>query len=218
MSVTNSACACSCGDVLLKICGITNQEDADAALAGGASLLGFIFHPDSPRSVAPQEAKCIHTDDVMRVGVFVKQTASEVMDIMRVAGLHLAQLHGDQDEAFCLAIGRQRVMRTFWPQRLQSIDALEAEMDRFAPFSRFFLLDAGTSGGGHGTTQDWAHLKKLKVPRSWFLAGGLSPDNIKDALAQCDPDGVDVNSGVESSPGIKDAAKLMALRETLCSL
>ncbi|GAB7081373.1 phosphoribosylanthranilate isomerase [Megalodesulfovibrio paquesii] len=212
----NSSCACACGNVLVKVCGITRQEDADAAAAVNASLLGFIFHPKSPRAVTPAQAKAICTDERMRVGVFVNQTAGEILDIMDQAGLHLAQLHGDQDEACCLALGRQRVMRAFWPQRHETVASFEAELARFAPYCRFLLLDAGASGGGHGKTLDWAALGRIKMPRSWFLAGGLSPENVRQAVDLCNPDGVDLNSGVESAPGIKDPAKLAAAREALC--
>ncbi|AGW12509.1 phosphoribosylanthranilate isomerase [Megalodesulfovibrio gigas] len=213
----SSPCACACGDVLVKVCGITRQEDADAAIAINASLLGFIFHPASPRAMTPAKARAICTGERMRVGVFVNQTPGEILDIMDDARLHLAQLHGDQDEACCLALGRQRVMRAFWPERHANLADFEAELARFAPFCRFFLFDAGASGGGHGKSLDWAALGRLKSPRSWFLAGGLSPDNVRQAVDACNPDGVDLNSGVEAAPGIKDPAKLAAAREALCA-
>ncbi|MGE4299154.1 MAG: phosphoribosylanthranilate isomerase [Desulfovibrionaceae bacterium] len=202
-------------DPLVKVCGITRQEDADLAASLGVHLLGFIFHPESPRFVPPEHVRRIRTTGTMRVGVFVKQTPAEILDIMQRAQLHIAQLHGGQDEAFCEQLGKMHVMKVFWPQRYGSREKLEDDLKRFAHCSRFYLLDAGLEGGGSGEHIDFAFLNGLSSPKTWFLAGGLGPHNIDAALAACHPCGVDLNSRVESAPGVKDHT---LLREALRSI
>lgn len=206
----------ACKDKLVKVCGITRAEDAQAAARAGARLLGFIFHPKSPRRVTPEQAAAIETPGLMRVGVFVDQTVDEVLAVMERACLDLAQLHGDQDEAFCRAVGKSRVMRAFWPERHPDLAGLEAELERFAPYIRFALMDAGASGGGHGRAMDFSRLAGLRCAKTWLLAGGLGPDNLAEAMAACTPCGVDLNSGVESAPGVKDSAKLKTAMDAFC--
>lgn len=208
--------------LLVKVCGLTRQQDADACAQAGVDLCGFIFHPASPRGVTPAVAAGLHSHGMARVGVFVKQSADEVLAIMDAARLDFAQLHGGQDAAFCDRVGRERVIRVAWPQRHADSAghadrrALEAELAGLAPHVRCFLLDAGTSGGGHGSTMDWAALRGLAPGVPWLLAGGLTPDNVAAAVAACgghDPAmliGVDLNSGVESAPGQKDATRVAA--------
>jgi len=208
--------------LLVKVCGLTRQQDADACAEAGVDLCGFIFHPASPRGVAPAVAAGLHSHGMARVGVFVKQSADEVLAIMDAARLDFAQLHGGQDAAFCDRVGAERVIRVAWPQRHADRTTLEAELAGLAPHVRCFLLDAGTSGGGHGATMDWAALRGLAPGAPWLLAGGLTPDNVVSAVAACgghDPAmliGVDLNSGVESAPGQKNvrlvASALAALR------
>lgn len=194
--------------LLVKVCGMTRQEDADACMDLGADLLGFIFHPPSPRNVTPEQARAITTAGVLRVGVFVRQGADEVRAIMETARLDLAQLAGNQDEAFCRAVGPERVIRVFWPERHASIPELEAELARFAGLMKYALLDAGTSGGGTGRSLPFASLAGIKTPCPWLLAGGLSAANLGEALSRCSPAGVDLNSGVENEPGKKDRGKV----------
>lgn len=190
--------------VAVKICGITRQEDATFAVKSGVELLGFIFHPKSPRYMTPEAVAAIETQGAMRVGVFVDQSLEEVQAIMKTAKLHLAQLHADQDVEFCKALGKQQVMRAFWPERYSNAMALQEEMERFAPYCRFFLLDAGSSGGGHGKLMDLSILSQFKSPKPYFLAGGLGPDTLPEVMRVVMPCGVDLNSGVEESPGVKD--------------
>jgi len=190
--------------LLLKVCGMTLPEQVAALDKLGVDLLGFIFAKKSPRCVTPEHVAGIARGNAKRVGVFVEQDADEVNRIMDVAKLDYAQLHGGQDEAFCRAVGPQRVIWVFWPQRHDSLEALEQEMARYADLCAFMLLDSGTSGGGHGASLDFAALARLKTPRPWLLAGGLSPDNAALAVEQAQPDGLDVNSGVESAPGVKN--------------
>ncbi len=155
----------------------------------------------------------------MRVGVFVRQGREAILDVMRIANLHVAQLHGDQDPDFCRSLGRRRVMKVFWPQRYDSRQELERDMLRYEDHARFFLLDGGLVGGGHGKSHDLESLRALKglaTDKTWFLAGGLTPDNLSQAVEACGPCGVDLNSGVESEPGVKDHDKLARAFKTMC--
>ncbi|MBG0776117.1 MAG: phosphoribosylanthranilate isomerase [Desulfovibrionaceae bacterium] len=204
-------------DILVKVCGITSQRDADICLEQGVDLIGFIFHPDSPRSMTPAAVKAIHTGDLMRVGVFVNQTREEVVRILREADLHLAQLHGDQDESFCHYVGKRRVMRAFWPERYSSLNEFLDDAGRYASCARFFLFDSGAGGGGHGKRISCSCTVGDQGQKTWFLAGGLGPDTLADALEDCRPCGVDLNSGVESAPGVKDRDKLAACMKIINS-
>ena len=193
---------------LVKVCGMTRAEDVLGCTKAGADLLGFIFAAKSPRRVTPAQAAALPRTTAKRVGVFVEQTLAEVLAIMDEADLDLAQLHGGQDVAFCRAVGPDRVIRAFWPQKHPDLGSLAAEIAPFAGAVRFALLDAGTAGGGHGKSLDFATLAALSPPMPWLLAGGLGPDNLAEAIRIARPHGVDLNSGVESSPGLKDLAKV----------
>lgn len=194
----------------IKVCGLTRQQDADAAARLGAHFCGFIFHPASPRSLTPQAAAAIDTGGMARVGVFVGQGAEEILDIMRGARLDFAQLHGAQSRACAERIGASRVIRVFWPERYADRQELEADMEAHAGACAWFLLEAGRAGGGSGRQQDWARLAGLRPPRPWLLAGGLTPVNAAVAAAACRPDGLDFNSGVEEAPGKKSPELLAA--------
>lgn len=193
---------------IVKVCGMTRAEDVIGCTEAGADFLGFIFAAKSPRCVTPAQAAALPRTAAKRVGVFVEQTLPEVLAIMDEAELDLAQLHGGQDPDFCRAVGPDRVIRAFWPQKHPDLGSLAAEIALFAGAVRFALLDAGTSGGGHGKSLDFAALAELSPPMPWLLAGGLGPDNLAEALRIAKPHGVDLNSGVESSPGLKDLAKV----------
>jgi phosphoribosylanthranilate isomerase len=195
---------------LIKVCGITRQQDADACLEAGVDMLGFIFHPQSPRRVTPEQAAGLRTPGALRVGVFVNQTQAEVLRVMDRARLDLAQLCGDNDPAFCRAVGPGRVMRVFWPERHSARAALEDDLHSLAPVMAYALLDAGTATGGHGRAQDAERLHGLDCPVPWLLAGGLGPETLPRALAACAPAGYDLNSGLESAPGVKDHRRIRA--------
>jgi phosphoribosylanthranilate isomerase len=201
---------------LVKVCGMTRPEDARLAAALGADMLGFIFHPKSPRNVAPElPAGLDRARDLLgalKVGVFVGQGVEETLALMAAGGLDLAQLHGGQGEDFCRELGRalgpERIIKVLWPERAASVDEFQAEIDLFAPPCRLFLTDAGDCGGGHGRTLETGILGSARFPKPWLLAGGLGPDNVSAMLSRFRPSGLDLNSGVESAPGIKDATKL----------
>ena len=208
--------------LLVKVCGMTLPEQVQAIDGLGADFLGFIFAGKSPRKVSPEHVAAIPRGRARRVGVFVEQDADEVRRIMDAAGLDYAQLHGGQNEAFCRSVGPQRIIKVFWPQKYAvgqanspaaqvdkpapdgALEALQRDMNRFSDLCHLMLLDSGVCGGGHGRSLDFAALAGLAAPRPWLLAGGLSPDNAGRAAREARPAGLDLNSGVETAPGVKD--------------
>lgn len=197
--------------VAVKICGITSPEDARAAAAAGADAIGLVFWPGSARALAAGAARQIAAalpPLVLRVGVFVDAPADEVDRIAAAVGLDLLQLHGVETPEACERHARRalkalRVGDGFAPE-----DAL-----RYEGRAAGLLLDtaAGALPGGSGRSFDWSHAAALR-PRVRFLmlAGGLTPGNVGEAIARVRPDAVDVSSGVELSPGRKDAEKMRA--------
>lgn len=196
--------------MLSKICGLTRQEDVDEAARLGARFCGFIFHPKSPRSIAPEQAARLQSGSMQRVGVFVEQNAGEIARIMREARLDLAQLHGGQSVACARDVGAERVIRVLWPDRYMHRALLHNELQKYAETCAWYLLDAGLAGGGSGRRLEWQDLYGLRAPHPWLLAGGLNADNVERALKQCAPDGVDFNSGIENAPGRKNLRKMAA--------
>jgi phosphoribosylanthranilate isomerase len=198
--------------VKLKVCGLTSLEDASAAIDCGAEYLGFNFYPKSPRYIAPTAARAIIErlpDDVISVGVFVNEPRPEDVDeILRASGAQMAQLHGDESPAYCAGVGAERVIKA-----LRVGDDFDARRVLDYPASAV-LLDAFDAKlyGGTGRTANWAVAREAARLTRVFLAGGLSPENIIEAIRAVEPFAVDVNSGVESAPGRKDANKLEALR------
>ena len=202
---------------LVKVCGLTRAEDALICADLGVDWLGFIFHPGSPRAVEPGLAAGFETGAARRVGVFVDQGPAEVRRLMAEARLDLAQLHGSQGREFCQAVGPERVIKVFWPQRHAGLDSLNREMAGFGEAAAFFLLDAGLAGGGHGRPLEPGLLTGLKPPRPWLLAGGLESASVRD-FAKRPPDGLagfDFNSRVETAPGLKDRRLVAAAVEAV---
>ncbi len=207
--------------MLTKVCGLTRPQDVALCCQLGVDFVGVIFAAKSPRCVTPAQAAALCSSmpaqsasaspaplsAPRRVGVFVGATVEEVQATLQEAHLDFAQLHGGEDEAFCRAVGPERVIKVLWPEQLGR-QGLEQELARFAPVCAMFLLEAGTSGGGSGKAMNWQLLAGLEVPRPWLLAGGLGPHNMREALAACRPTGVDMNSALETAPGIKDHALL----------
>lgn len=196
--------------MLIKICGITRVEDAEAAVAAGASAIGFIFWPSSPRFVDPYRARQIAAalpPFVTPVGVFVNQPLEYVNGVASLVRLGAVQLHGDEPPAFAAGIAAPVIkalsiaasdMRA-WPARVRVL------LDTHDPVAR----------GGTGRTIDWAAAADVASRREILLAGGLTPDNVADAIARVRPFGIDVSSGVERAPGIKDHQRLRALFEAV---
>lgn len=192
--------------ILVKICGITNLDDAMDAIECGADLLGFNFYPDSPRYIAPLEAKEIIQNiptNIERVGVFVNEAADKVIDIALEVDLSFLQFHGDETSEYCNAMGRP----WFKAFRLQD----EKSLGLIPQYhSEWLLVDAYVEKafGGTGVVSNWDLARQAKKYGNLFLSGGLNPTNIEMALESVKPFAVDVASGVESSPGIKDRFKM----------
>jgi len=194
----------------IKVCGQTHSHGTDAAIAFGSLLLGFIFHQASPRYISPSRVALINTGQTRRVGVFVQQSAPEILRIMTEAKLHYAQFHGKQERSDAEAIGAERVIRVLWPEKHENIASLQSEIDHWSEHCAYFLLDAGRQGGGHGYSLDCSQLKQLHFPKDWILAGGLNEQNIQRLIEECKPDGIDLNSGIEYSPGLKQNTRMLA--------
>jgi len=191
--------------VKVKICGITNKEDALLAVKLGADALGFIFAP-SPRRITPRRAKEIIEilpPFIDRVGVFVNEEISRVKDIAKFCCLTTLQFHGDESPGYCTKF-HQKIIKSF---------SVKGEVPRGISDYRVdaYLLDAfcEKKRGGTGKTFNWEiarKVKKLNFPL--ILSGGLTPDNVKEAIRKVKPYAVDVVSGVEASPGKKSKEKL----------
>lgn len=196
----------------VKVCGITNSEDALCAVRLGASALGFVFYEKSPRFVTPAEAGEIIRrlpPFVTKVGVFVNAEADYLRDAKEIAGFDLYQFHGDETPEFCAAFGEDYIKAV----RVKDSDSLDAVnlYDTDA-----FLFDAYSPDvyGGTGENFSWGILSGRKLGDKFvILSGGLDPDNVRDAIQAVNPYAVDVSSGVESSPGIKDHLKLERFME-----
>jgi|SRR5580698_5503923 phosphoribosylanthranilate isomerase len=196
-------------DTKVKICGITNPADAQAAVAAGADALGFIFYERSPRFVRLTDAAAISrplAPHIMRVGVFVNAPEEFVLSAIKACGLTLLQFHGDESPQFCAQFGlmSMKAFRVHGPEILEQIPQYATDA---------YLLDAfsSTTLGGTGEKFNWdLAVEAKKFGKPIFLAGGLTPENVAGAISQVRPFGVDVSSGVESAPGIKDHAKIKA--------
>lgn len=193
----------------IKVCGLTRIEDVHFCLELGVNFLGFIFHGPSPRCAEPEQVRRFPRGDALRVGIFVRQPPEMVQEIMQQAELDLAQLHGEYTLEDCLRIGPSRIIKTLWPERCSSLEGFELELEDFSACCSYFLLDPGRSGGGHGRGLQLPWTRLPILPRPWFLAGGLGPETLPAALERFQPWAVDLNSGLENSPGCKDRAKLL---------
>jgi phosphoribosylanthranilate isomerase len=196
----------------IKICGITNQEDAEAAVHEGADALGFVLYSHSPRYVEPAVAKRIIgrlPPFVLPVGVFVNQDLDTVRHLFDDCGFALAQLHGDESPGFCESLNRP-VLRAIRLRDRNSFLALAEFKGRTGV--RGFVVDAfsDTAYGGTGHTTDWSLAGEVAKAAPILLAGGLTPENVQEAIRRVHPYGVDVSSGVEESPGRKDPDKIRA--------
>lgn len=185
--------------MILKICGITNPEDAAAAIAGGATAIGFNFWAKSPRHIAPERAAEIISTGVRRVGVFVNELPARVEEIAAIARLDVAQLHGEEIAA------DYPKMAVWKAARVNESFEFSAYVDCPA---EALLLDgpAGELYGGSGRTFDWSRVAAVR--KRIILAGGLDASNVASAIALAHPWGVDACSRIESAPGRKDLRKM----------
>lgn len=254
----------------IKICGITNPNDAVAAVDEGADAIGFVFYSKSPRYVTPETAQAIARkvpSGIQKVGVFVNETVEQVRDTAKLVGLSAVQLHGHEDKEFSQALfkeltngaSRPFILRSFAAQifdkpaeepvgwdpvavglvepdeaykgkRVHKIHVAEngdlfCETHGFRPgVVSGVLLDSSTAGklGGTGKTFDWERVQPwagvINSISKLIVAGGLNSDNVEDAIHTLHPWGVDVSTGVERAPGLKDAKKIRAFVETVRSM
>jgi phosphoribosylanthranilate isomerase len=187
--------------MFIKICGLTTEEDAAHAAMAGATALGVIFAPASPRLVTADQARAIVGAvpvHVPVVGVFVNATLEEIVGIVAHTGIRQVQLHGDEPESYAAAL------------KMPLLRATGVDVPVEAWPTATLLLDAVSSAarGGTGQRVDWNQAAAIARQRKTVLAGGLTPDNVAEAIAAVHPFGVDVSSGVEASPGKKDRDKV----------
>ena len=204
-------------DVKVKVCGITNAKDALAAVEAGADALGFIFYEKSPRYVVPAVAAAIIAELpplVTPVGVFVNEGVATVRSIMDSCGIAMAQLHGDEPASYCRELSRP-AMKALRLKDRGSLLALAECKGRGGV--RGFVLDtfSEVAYGGTGQIADWNLAAEVAKTTPILLAGGLTPENVMEAIRAVRPYGVDVSSGVESVPGKKDHTKMRAFLEAV---
>lgn len=191
----------------VKICGITSVEDARLAVEAGADALGLVFYPPSPRNVSPQQAAEIAravSPFAVLTGLFVDAHPAQVEAVLDQVPLNLLQFHGNENAPYCRQFHRPYIKALRMKPELDPLEAMAA-----FPDARGILLDAYRKGvpGGTGDTFDWQRVPQGSG-RQIVLAGGLNPQNVAAAIAEAQPDAVDVSGGVEAAPGRKDAAKV----------
>ena len=196
----------------IKICGITNMEDAVMAFAYGADALGFIFYEKSPRYVSPEIAMRVIrnlSDDISKVGVFVNHDIHVVREIYDFCGLDLIQLHGDESPAYCREFPQSILIKAISPRNEEDLGIVS----QYAV--KALIIDARESGlyGGTGKKSNWELAARLKETHLLVLSGGLNSGNIVEAIKTVSPDAVDVNSGVELSRGKKDPKTVQGMIE-----
>ncbi|MEA5565432.1 phosphoribosylanthranilate isomerase [Anabaena sp. UHCC 0399] len=204
----------------VKICGITQPQQSVAIASLGATALGFICVPTSPRYVTTMQiqAAVAHLPkNIDKIGVFANASIAEISQIVSRTELTGVQLHGDESPEFCSelhqALPQVEIIKAL---RIRNIEHLQQAII-YTQYIDTLLLDAyhPQQLGGTGQTLDWQMLQKFHPSCPWLLAGGLTPDNILEALSQLQPDGIDLSSGVEIKPGDKDLDKVALLFEKL---
>jgi phosphoribosylanthranilate isomerase len=199
--------------VRVKVCGITRHEDAELAMSLGAWAIGLIFHEPSPRKVELDTAAAIGAEYKRQaevVGVFVNRELGEVAEIADACSLTMLQLHGDEGPVYCDEIRRRTGLKIMKAARVRDAASLQA-LNAFRQVD-FHLVDAHHPDlfGGTGETFDWELLRARRSKVPLVLSGGLTPDNVGDAIRATYPFAVDTASGTEAAPGVKDPAKLEA--------
>lgn len=191
----------------VKICGITSLEDARFCSGAGADYLGFVQHKFSPRYIKPSGVSDIKQwlHGIQTVGVFVDEELDELNTVSGVAKFDAVQLHGRETAAYCRLVEKP-VIKTLHVNEEDSLATLASRAEPYFDSVDFFLFDTGglAQRGGTGINFDWNILASHNFPRPFFLAGGLNPDNVGEAIDLVAPWGLDVSSGLEDSPGKKD--------------
>jgi phosphoribosylanthranilate isomerase len=204
----------------IKICGICQPDQGVAIAELGIKTLGFICVPSSPRYVTAEKARQILAKlplDIQTIGVFADASLETIEQVVLETGFTGIQLHGNESPEFCRAVKQALPNREIIKAlRIQSAESLQKAI-AYYPVIDTLLLDAyhPQQLGGTGQTLPWNDLKNFQPPCPWLLAGGLNPDNILTALGSLHPDGIDLSSGVERSPGNKDLNKVSQLLKTL---
>lgn len=202
--------------MIVKICGITRPQDAERAVALGATAIGFIFWPSSPRRVELEAARSIASRlpaSAMKVGVFVDPTADELSRAVRQVGLDAVQLHGSESPGVARGLDA-RVIKAI------ALGSADADLQIAQWTGTTLLLDAHdpVRRGGTGQVVDWDRAAEIARRHEVILAGGLNPANVAEAVRRVRPAGIDVSSGVEQTPGVKDLVKLAALFDALAGV
>ncbi len=194
--------------IKVKICGITNIQDAKASVAAGCDALGFVFYKKSSRYIVPKKAKKIIDKlpkRIFKIGVFVNGTEKSVKDIAKSCNLDILQFHGDESPEFCRKFPKYRIIKAF---RVKDSIDLENVL-RYKTFAYLFDTFTKSNIGGTGKKFDWKLIRHIgKIKRPIFLSGGLTAHNVKQALRIVKPQWVDVSSSVESEPGKKSVKKV----------
>jgi phosphoribosylanthranilate isomerase len=198
--------------IQVKICGITNTEDAFCAAQNGAAAVGFIFYTPSLRCIQPQKARAIIDKlprGLVKVGVFVNEAAEEAKRIFDYCGLDMLQLHGDESPDYCRQFPAKQVIKAMELKNEEDVEAAPG-YDVAA-----ILVDSRHAGlyGGTGKTANWDLAGRISQPL--ILSGGLNEDNVVEALRTVKPAALDINSGVEIQPGEKDSAKIMRVMQII---
>lgn len=191
----------------VKVCGITRLEDARSAVEAGVDALGFVFYSQSPRYIHPEKARNIVgrlPPFVISVGVFVNEEASVIRDVIQASGVQVIQLHGDESPAFC----RQFPTKVIKAFRMQETTDLHKTISGYRVDAVLLDTYAPDVIGGTGKSFPWDLATKAKTCGPVILAGGLTPENVAEAIKRVAPYAVDVSSGVETRPGKKDGARI----------
>ncbi|MBY0586009.1 phosphoribosylanthranilate isomerase [bacterium] len=205
----------------IKICGVTRVEDARWLVELPIDAIGLNFHPASPRfisEITAREIVQIVPPEIEIVGVFVDRPASDITRVAREVGLTTLQLHGNESANGVESLAPWPIIKAFRMKSVDSVTEIQAFIHQVSAIGRSpfrVLVDAFHPGeqGGTGLAWDWNDLGDWRPSVDWFLAGGLNPDNVGQAIRRLQPTGIDVASGVERSPGIKDRAKVESLLE-----
>ncbi|MGY6528308.1 MAG: phosphoribosylanthranilate isomerase [Cyanobacterium sp.] len=207
----------------IKICGLTNVEEAKAIASMGVDTIGFICVKDSPRYISPSSIRAIVEQlppQVSTIGVFVNTSVAEIVEIVHQAKLTGVQLHGEEDIAFCEQLRSNlpdiEIIKAIRYKNPQS----QQEAEEYIPVVDTLLIDTYQKGihGGTGKTFNWQELRDYRPSRPWLVAGGVSPDNVITAFDTLQCDGIDLSSKVEISPGKKDLDKIRQLITSLESI
>ena len=195
----------------VKICGITNLEDARFASGALADYLGFIFYPESPRYIEPAKAGAIINwiEGPLKVGVFVNQPLDDVNRIVKETGIDIVQLHGTESPEYCSLI-ESPIIKVIHVSENSSVNDLKNKISEYSSVIDYLLFDTKTTDlwGGTGKVFDWNLLKSISYEIPFFLSGGLNASNIKESIDMTHPNVVDLSSGLEESPGLKDFDKI----------